>query len=171
MDFPVFGIQATLRFERQELLDDIKGFAYIEGDTMKTEDEHAKHQVYDVCEKGNVELVTRNLNTNFAKCVELCYPYAKREIKPRTARTNELEADDYVMKLNLPATFSETTVTLLENTIHDLLVARVMEMWMGLTKPESEARWKEEAEKTEPEIKRALNSRTKCFTRRLHPFG
>ena len=171
--YPVFTLNAaTLKFGRNEVLDDIKAFAYIEGDTMKSDDAHAKHQVYDVCEPGNVELVTRILDTTFTKCVELCYPYAKSEISKYTARDNGLKVvDEYVMKLNLPATFSESTVTLLESLIHDLMVARVMERWMGLTKPESEARWKEEAEKTEPEIKRALNSRTKCFTRRLHPFG
>lgn len=170
--YPVFQQRAAvLRFDTNELLDDIKSFAYIEGDTMKTEDEHAKHQVYDICEPGNIELVTRVLNKTFAKCVELCYPYAKREIHILTARNNELEKkDEYVMRLNLPATFSETTVTLLETLIHDLMVARVMEKWMGMTKPESEEHWRKEAENAEPEIKTALCSRTKCFTRKLNPF-
>lgn len=170
MDYPVFSKRATLRFERQELLDDIKGLAYIEGDTMQqVDDEHAKHQVYDVCEPGNVELITRNMNTTFAKCVELCYPYAAIAVRPRTGRTNELEADDYVMNLKLPETFSETTITLLESLIHDILVARAMEKWMSLTKKESVARWREEAERIEPEIKLALNSRSRCFTRKMFP--
>jgi len=171
MDFPIFNNHATLRFERQELIDDIKNYAYIEGDTMKRDAEHDKHMVFDIAEKGNIDRVTRVLDLTFAQCVELCYPYAKKEVKANTSRDNELEEEDeYVMLLNLPATFSETTVTLLEKYIHEYMVYRVMEDWMGLTKPESMLFWREKADRLEVEIKKALNSRCKAFVRKQHPF-
>ena len=166
-----FNKHATLCFERKELLDDIKGYAYVEGDMMKRDDVHDRHQVFDVCEPGNIELVTRILNTTFNKCVELCYPYAKKVVRECTGRDNELETEDeYVMRLHLPDTFSETTVTLLESLIHDLLVIRVMEKWMGLTKPERVDFWKKQGEDTEAEIVSALSRRFTGIRRRLSPF-
>ena len=171
MDFPIFSKQATLRFERQELLDDIKNYAYIEGDTMKRDEPHDKHQVFDICEEGNIDRVTRVLDLTFAQCVELCFPYAKREVKEKTSRDDELEyEDEYVMKLSLPDSFSETTVDLLEKLIHEYMVYRVMEDWMGFTKPESMELWMMKADKLEVEIKRALKSRCKAFVRKIHPF-
>lgn len=171
MSFLVFNKQASLRFDMKELLDDIKGYAYIEGDTMQGDDAHAKHQVYDICEPGNIELVTRNLNSTFAKCVELCFPYTKKEVGCHTSRDNEYEeGDDFVMRLNLPARFSDTTVTLLETQIHELLVSKVMEEWMGITKKESVPYWSAKVMNAEQQIKSALHGRTGRIRRKLTPY-
>ena len=49
----------TLRFKREELLYDCKNYAYVEGDVMKTDDAHDRHQVQDIAEVGNVDRLTR----------------------------------------------------------------------------------------------------------------
>lgn len=69
-----------LSFRRPELLYDIANCSYIEGDTMATEDEHAKHLVFDVVQDGNSDRVSRVLNLAHTECVELLYPYTKEEL-------------------------------------------------------------------------------------------
>ena len=163
--------EVTLRFEREALLYDIKNYCYIEGDTMERQDEHAKHQVFDVGETGNIDRVTRVLDLAFSNCVDICYPYTKKELCHHASRDNELEEEDeYVMKMSVPEGFSETSVTYLSKLIHELLVYKVMADWMSITKPESKANWQEKAEATEQEIMSMLNRRTGRVRRPLSPF-
>ena len=164
--------QATLRFDRDELLSDIKGNAYVEWDTMKRDNEHDKHMVADIAEKGNIERVTRVLDLTFAHAVELCFPYSKRRVGQHSSRDNEYEEEDeYVMLLTVPDTFSETTLTLLEKLIHELLVSSVLADWLSMTKPESAANWATKAAAQEIEITSALTRRCRPLTRKISPFG
>jgi hypothetical protein len=167
-----FRKEVFLHFEREALLYDIKNYCFIEGDLMERKDEHAKHQVFDVGDEGNIDRVTRVLNLAFASCVELCYPYSKKEVNERSRRDNELEEEDeYVMKLKVPNDFSETTVTLLEEIIHEYLVYKVVADWMSLTKPESEANWSKKIEDAEQQIRVCLHGRVGRVRRPLSPFG
>ncbi len=164
------GSHAVLTFIREELLYDIKNYCFIEGD-IKEGDEHQKHQVFDVCEDGNIDRVTRVLDLTFEQCVDMCYPYTKREVCNMARRDDELEEEDeYVMRMNLPQWFSDTTVSLLEKLIHELLVYRVMEDWLSITHPEAATKWKEKAENAEKEISSALTRRARCLRRKLNPF-
>ena len=69
---------SVLTILRPELLQDIAGMGYVEGDMIKTDDEHDRHQVQDIVEDGNVERVTRVLDLTFAEITELMYPYTKQ---------------------------------------------------------------------------------------------
>ncbi len=163
--------EATLRFEREALLYDIKNYCFIEGDTMERKDEHAKHQVYDVGESGNIDRVTRVLDLAFVQCVDLCFPYTKKELCHHVSRDNELEEEDeYVMQLRLPDGFSETSVTYLSKLIHELMVYKVMTDWMSITKPESKKNWQEKAEDAEQQVLSMLNARVGRVHRPLRPF-
>ena len=162
---------ATLRFERKELLADIKGNAFKEWDTMKSEDEHARHMVADICEEGNIERVTRVLDLAFSHAVELCLPYTKKWVKPHSSRDNEYEEDDeYVLVMVLPASFSETTLTLLERLVHDMMLSSVLADWLEDTKPEIAARWSGKANAMETEIVSALAHRCAPITRKISPI-
>jgi hypothetical protein len=164
--------RVTLTFKREEILYDCRNYAYIEGDTMKTADEHDRHQVMDVGEDGNIDRVTRVLDLAFADCVELCYPYSKTELEDETALDDTLqERDALVLHLLLPEGFSQTTAELLRRLIHELLVYRVMADWTSHTKPESETKWAGKAEEVEGKITSSLNSRIGRVRRTLTPFG
>ena len=67
----------TLTFKRSELLYDVENYSFVEGDIMETENEHARHQVFDIGQSGNVNRVTRVLNLTHAECVEMLYPYTR----------------------------------------------------------------------------------------------
>lgn len=61
----------TLVFKREELLYDAENYSFVEGDIMQAEDEHARHQVFDIGQDGNVDRVTRILNLVHSECVEI----------------------------------------------------------------------------------------------------
>lgn len=70
----------TLTFERKELIYDVSNYSYVEADIMQEDDECRRHQVFDISQDGNVDRVTRVLNTAHAEIVETLYPYTKQEI-------------------------------------------------------------------------------------------
>ena len=160
-----------LRFKREELLYDIGNYSYVEGDIMLTRDEHERHQVIDVVEDGNVDRVSRVLDLAFAQCVELCYPYSKVAIEDGTELDDtKSEPSVYELRLRLPDGFSQTTVTLLEKLIHELLVYKVLADWMSITKPTSKQNWEEKIQEIEGQVIGTLNCRRGRVRRTQTPF-
>ena len=163
--------RVTLTFKREEILYDCRNYAYIEGDTMKTADEHDRHQVMDVGEDGNVDRVARVLDLAFAQCVELCYPYSKVAVGDETEADDTLNAPaTYVLRLRVPDDFAQSTVTLLGKLIHELLVYKVMADWMSITKPDAKANWQEKIQEMEAQIGSHLNFRIGRVRRTQTPF-
>lgn len=139
---------------------------------MPADDEHKRHQVFDIVEAGNVDRVTRVLNTSHTECVEMLYPYTKEEI-PDTQKVLDdklTEPEIYEIKLSLPHEFSLTTVKLLENLIHEYLVCRVLADWMSITNPDSEENWEKKFTSLRNKIKTSLLSRRGKTRRKLSPF-
>lgn len=160
------SVKNTLVFLREELLYDIENYTFVTGDIMPVEDEHLKHQVFDVAQDGNEDLATRVLNLAHAECVESLYPYTK------TPCIQDEELDDklvvperYEIELALPKQFSRTTVLLLKELIHDYFVCRVLVEWLGVTDPTAQPFWKERLEELKARMKRALLGRRKPLRR------
>ena len=139
---------------------------------MKADDEHARHQVFDIAEKGNIDRVTRVLNLAHAECVEMLFPYTKEEIADGQEALNDVltAPEEYHIVLNLPVGFSLTTVRLLQNLIHEYLVCRVLADWMSITNPNSEANWERKFESLRSKIRTSLVSRTSKVRRKCKPF-
>ena len=139
---------------------------------MKADDEHARHQVFDICQNGNIDRVLRVLNLAHAECVEMLFPYTKTEIPDtQTALEDVLTVPEaYDIVLNLPIGFSMTTVQLLQNLIHEYLVCRVLADWMSITNPNSEANWERKFESLRSKIRTSLVSRTGKVRRKCKPF-
>ena len=164
--------EATLTFKRAELIYDASNYSFVEADIMPEGDECRRHQVFDIGQTGNVDRVTRVLNTAHAECVEMLYPYTKEEIPDEQEALDDVlkEPETYEIKLTLPETFSLTTLRLLEELIHEYLVCRVLADWMSITNPESEANWQRKFTTLREKIRTALVSRTKMIRRKLSPF-
>lgn len=162
----------TLTFKRQELIYDAANYSFVEGDIMKADDEHARHQVSDIAQKGNIDRVTRVLNLAHAECVEMLFPYTHEEIADKQEALNDVltSPEEYNIVLHLPYTFSFTTVKLLQNLIHEYLVCRVLADWMSITNPSSEANWERKFESLQSKIRTSLVSRTGKVKRKLKPF-
>ena len=161
----------TLRFKREELLYDCKNYAYVEGDVMKTDDAHDRHQVQDIAEVGNVDRLTRVFDLAIAECVEFCYPYSKVDVEDNTDMNDVLEnTEEYVVNLMVPDDFSQTTATLLERYIHEFLVCRALGDWFSITYPDKSATWLAKAEDAQEQITYNLNHRIGRVRRTQTPF-
>lgn len=161
-----------LVFKRSEIIYDVENCSFVEGDIMKADDDHARHQVFDIGQEGNINRVTRVLNLAHAECIEMLYPYTKEEIPEDQEALNDILAspDEYSVTLTLPEGFSLSTVKLLSNLIHEYLVCRVLADWMSITNPASQANWEEKLERVRTRIQTCLMSRTGKVRRKLKPF-
>lgn len=162
----------TLTFKRSELIYDAENYSFVEGDIMKADEEHARHQVFDIGQKGNIDRVTRVLNLAHAECVEMLFPYTKEEISDTQGVIDDVltAPEAYNIVLNLPTTFSMTTVKLLEHLIHEYLVCRVLADWMSITNPSSQANWEDKFRDLKSKIQTSLVSRTGKVRRKCKPF-
>lgn len=161
----------TLNFKRHEILDDLKQYSFVIGDILDTNDEHARHQIQDIAEDGNIDRVTRVMNLCISECREILFPYTKEDVDIAELRTNTLEAvEEYNIELLVPDNFSTTTVTLLEQLIHEFIVARIMADWMSITNKPETATWLEKADDALAKIRRCKNKRTGRIRRKMHPF-
>lgn len=162
----------TLTFNRKELLYDAANYSFVESDIMPQDTEHARHQVADIVQTGNVDRVTRVLNMAHAECVELLYPYAKEdmpageEVLDDILRTPEV----YAIRLSVPYPFSMTTVKMLEHLIHEFLVCSVLADWMSITLPQSTEHWELKVRDLKLKIRSSLVSRMSKVRRKLKPW-
>lgn len=161
----------TLVFLRDELLYDISSYSFVTGDIMPAEEEHQRHQVFDVAQDGNKDLATRMLNLAHAECVESLYPYTKAPCIKDEELDDKLEVPErYEIELALPKEFSRTTVVLLKELIHDYFVCRVLGEWLGTTYPAAQPYWKERLEELKTRMKQALLGRRKPLRRKQSMF-
>ncbi|QJR55522.1 hypothetical protein GN309_12350 [Phocaeicola dorei] len=162
----------TLTFKRSELLYDVENCSFVEGDIMETENEHARHQVFDIGQSGNVNRVTRVLNLTHAECVEMLYPYTKQEISDEQEALDDIlvAPEEYHIVLTLPEDFSLSTVKLLKHLIHEYLICKVLADWMSITNPSSKANWEEKIMSIRAKIQTSLMSRKGKIKRKLKPF-
>lgn len=161
-----------LILKRKELLYDVENYSFIEGDIMKTEDDHERHQVFDIGQNGNVDRVYRILNLAFSECVEMLYPYTKEDLDEEQKGFDDvLDApEEYIIELTLPDGFSMTTVKLLKHLIHEYLVCMVVADWMSITNKSSQANWEDKISRLKTKIQTSLVSRTGKIRRMMKPF-
>lgn len=164
-----------LQFQRDEILNDLDQYGFVEGDVQRADAPHlkeARHQTQDITQDGNVDLVTRWLNLEHTRCRELLYPYSKIPVDCMTSLDDYLvDKEAYVIPLLVPGDFSQTTAEHLEELIHNLMVWRVLWRWFGITKPEAADKWLVSAAECEDEIKGALARLCRGVRRPLRPFS
>lgn len=164
-------VGVKLNFSRKELMYDIQNYAYIEGHVMGEEKQHAQHTLVDISEDGNVDRVTRVLNLIYAETVEMLYPYTKEEPIGEEVNDTLEEPETYVISMELPKTFSRTTINLLSRLIHEFMVYRVLHDWLSITNPTAAGNWLEKSEEAERRINSIKHSRRSAFTRKIRtPF-
>lgn len=164
----------TLWFLRDELLYDIKNYAYIEGHVWgedSPEIRHARHTLIEIGEEGNVDRVNRILGLVHAAAVEMLYPYTKREpVEGEEINDRMWTPERYRIEMEVPVGMSQTTLHLLCRLIHEFMVARVIYDWLSITHPEASRHWLEKAAEAEREIGNIRNRRRGVLRRPSYPF-
>lgn len=162
-------LEVTLEFLREELLYDINSLAYVEGEVMGEENQHAQHLLIDVGQDENVNRATRIINLVHAAAIEMLYPYTKKDAVVETVDDKLWKPDKYQIIMHVPTSFSQTTIHLLSRLIHEFMVYRVLADWLSMTNPQAAKKWYEQVEDIKAQIKKAINHRSKVFTRPLNP--
>ena len=164
----------VLQFLRNELLNDLDQYGFVEGDVQRADADHlkeGKHQTQDITQDGNVDLVTRWLNLKLAWCKEALFPYTKNPVMDNVVLDDVLDATQtYSIAMTVPADFSDTTAEYLEQLIHNLLVWWVLYHWLSITKPEGAEKWLAAVKGAEDDIKGALARLCGKVYRRMSPF-
>lgn len=162
--------KVLLKFKRAELLYDIRNYAYVEGEVLGDENQHAHHTLVEVGEQGNVDRVTRILAVVHAAVVELLYPFTKQEPVEEEIDNMLWSPEEYHIEVTVPVTFSRTSLHLLSKLIHEYMVYRVMYDWLCITNPEKAGHWLEKAKAVEEQIEDTKNMRTGVLTRKCSPW-
>ena len=161
----------SLSFLLPELMYDIENNAYVQGNNLDSEGENARHQLMDIGQDGNNDRVTRTLNLAFHECVTMLYPYTKVEVEDGKAMDDTFLRDDsFDMTLRVPSDFSDSTMTLLRDLIHEYMVLRALEDWTGITYPDGMAPWSLKLEAIKEKIQSCKNHRIKRVRRTQSPF-
>lgn len=163
--------EVTLTFSRENLLYDIKNYAFVEGYNMAEGQEPVRHQVIDIAEDGNIDRVTRMLDLAYAECVEFMYPYTKEPCAEDTVVGNNLtETPEYVIEMLVHEDFSQTTIDLLAKLIHEYMICRVLGDWFRITYPSNQSGWGLKAEDIKHQIRIRLHARCGRVRRTQTPF-
>lgn len=162
--------KVCLKFLRSELLYDIKNYAYIEGDVLGEDKQHAQHVLVEIGEAGNVDRVTRILAVIHAAVIELLYPWTKTEALEEEIDDRLFAPEEYVVELHVPEDVSRTTMHLLSRLIHEYMVYRVLADWLSIMNPQAAANWAAKAEAIASEIEEAKTTHKGVFTRNSHPW-
>ena len=157
---------------RTNLLYDISNYAFVEGDIIGGTAAHAAHQVKDIAEDGNIDRVTRVLNLAHAEIVEILYPYTKEMLSEEGVEYSDAlsEPAEYRVNMAVPEGFSATTVRLLQELVHEYMVCRALQDWIGMTYPDSAAVWAGKVDYVSEKIRTSLVSRIGHIRRKLKPF-
>lgn len=134
--------------KREQLIYDIENYCYIEGDIMAEDMQHSRHMVQDVGEEGNVDRVTRILELAHSDVVERLYPFTQHEIHHPVVDDRLREKPVYGIFMNVPDTYSQTTLNLIGKLIHELMVCIAVADWMSITNPPKEETWRRKVEAT-----------------------
>ncbi len=132
--------------KRELLMYDIENYCYIEGDIMPEDTQHQRHMVQDVGQEGNVDRVTRVLDIAHADIVERLYPFTQHEIHHPVVDDRLRNKPVYGIFLNVPETYSQTTLNLLGKLIHELLVCEAIADWLSITNTQKEEVWRRKVE-------------------------
>lgn len=160
--------RATLKLSTEELLHDIANMAYVEGDLIDGGNEHAAHQVRDICEDGNRERVLRVVDMAVAKCRESLYPYTREDAEDGTELDNVPdEKEEYVISMLLPEDFSKTTLDYLNKLLHEYICCAAIADWMTIANTDKVrvATWAAKEEEAQEQVMKIINLR-RCRVRR-----
>ena len=133
---------------RDQLLYDVGNYCHLEGDIIPEDTQHSRHMVQDVAQEGNADRVTRILDIVRDDVAERLYPFTQTRIHHPAVDDHLRERPVYAIFLNVPESYSQTTLNLLGKLIHELMVCMAMADWMSITNPPKEETWSRKAEAT-----------------------
>lgn len=165
--------RVTLSCGREELLYDIKQICYVSGDVLQDEMQDAKHQIQDVVEDGNVDLITRRLDEVHAEIEDIFCNDNNEYIEDGIKVDDKMgESSSYEITLCMDESTRISAVKLLQKYYHSLMVARVVMWWFMLVHPDEKKLepWVMRCESLESSMKNIVNRIPKNLMIHPHPY-
>jgi hypothetical protein len=162
--------EATITLRTDDLLYAVANCAYITGDTMEQDDEHGRHMVFDLTQKGNIDRVRSMLDMAYARSVESLYPYCKSPVEDGLELGATEERDAYLYELSLPKGVSKSSLLLLRELLKEYMLDKVLADWLSITYPSAAENWQQKLSRTEDEIRAVMSLRAHPVKRRMSPF-
>lgn len=137
------GYKVMIELRKDELVYDIRNTAYVFADSTKGDnaEPHDLHNIYDVCEDGNMDKVARLMDSAVEDCKELLFSLTRAKVTGSGFVSDEWEEvtgspcndeDCYYLALHVPWSFSATSARTIMVYAHEYIVNRVLYKWMML---------------------------------------
>lgn len=164
---------ATIRIDKNSIFEQIaKKTSYI---GSKIKDEDAYDNIFTTDEDN--EFFEEHFELAHAECVEMLYPYTKKDITEneevqdgKNMEDSEIPSVSYDIVLVIPKEMSQTTISLVERQINEYIVSRLIAEWMMVSDMNLHAYWIERYTSIRRHINTTLISRMKPLRRTSRPF-
>ena len=147
------------------LLYDIGGLAYVVGDIRDgTLPAHVLHQVFDICQEGNIDRVDRLLSLSFWEAATHIGHVA-------VALPPEGVGQNRVYRLALKKPVAPAWVMRLKTALREYMTACVLADWLSFTLPDAAPPWREKARISLASLQAAARcSASSCAPRPISPI-
>ena len=162
--------------KRKDLLHDIAGTAYIIADSWEgKESPHALHQIFDICEAGNIDRVDSLLKLAAAEAAYELSPIVTLSTWRHNFRLAfPRPAAPAFCRCYAPESASKAMETALFEVTREFMVASVIHSWLAMLLPSVAAHWEKrknsKLESLRSTVARAVSARNATLRRRLSPF-
>ena len=143
-----------IKISKEALLHDISNLAYVIADVHCEANPHARHQLTDICQEGNIDRVARILGLACSVVRMVLHPVLKKSCSQRLLSDFYYRPRDYVFEID-SGKFRRHPLEL-ATLIHEYLVWRVIAEWLAVTMPEVSLLWKEKAKMISEKISQTV---------------
>ena len=160
----------TFHYHFSEICYDLKNRLYVLGDVSNM-DAHVVHQMQDVLEGGNADIIGRWVDLAVSEVADQMSPLLTRVDAGDTPSDNlPHPVEEYVLQVDWPSLNLPSWKERLRLLIHEYVVVRVFALWLAMVSPGDVQYWQMSAEQTLLQLKRFTFSRWKNIRLRVDPF-
>ena len=141
--------EVTIRLSRGRIIYNLSNNAYVVGDQLVPG--HRRHQVQDVVEGQNLDLVERVLWRAYCHVRKIFEPYLLDCGQPPVEGDAAVlpphqEPGDYVFHLGIPGTMPKATADYWAILADEYITSTAMCEWLEIVSPEQAPAWRQKAE-------------------------
>lgn len=177
MSKPELSVKVNFSIKSEALIYDIENTSFVVGNVISDDEQPMKHQLIDVAQEGNIDILLRALDLAYSECQNFLFPYVKTTASDVDLGDNMLEDEDegkvreFAFELQVPSSFSHTTAIYVKKLVHEYMKCRALAEWMSLAYPQAQPSWEIKAEDAKSKLREVLNFRCGKVRRKMHPFS
>lgn len=147
-------MEYELMIESGEVIDDLRSAGWLESELHPELNRHRRHQMADICERGNIECVWRTAGVAIAQVRQTLAKILKDEDGgPYVNEINRVDAWHFQFRQPMTA----ATMEYMKEKIHEYVVAMVMGERVEIIIPESAGIWRQRAEEALAMLRNVAN--------------